>query len=82
MAKKKNTDAPFNFYGARKTKNPKYFSVSACRGDGELEFVNIPIKADNVRVKDGYAHIKIKFLEPVEQPKQNRVPIEDSDLPF
>ena len=75
MAKKEN-NATFNFYGARKTKNPKYYSVAACRGDDKLEFINIPIKADNGHVKDGYAYIKIKYLEPTGQPNQA------DDLPF
>lgn len=70
--KKTDKEKAFNIYGLRRTKNEKYFSLTLCRGE---EWVNSPVKADNVKVKDGYAYIKVKLLTPkAAEPKD--------DLPF
>ena len=70
--KKTDKEKAFNIYGLRRTKNEKYFSLTLCRGeDKPEEWVNSPVKADNVKVKadnvkvkDGYAYIKVKLLTP------------------
>ena len=74
--KKTNKEKAFNVYGLRKTKNEKYFSLTLCRGeDKPNEWINTPIKFENVRIKDGYAYIKVKLLVPkAAEPKD--------DLPF
>lgn len=74
--KKTNKEKAFNIYGLRRTKNEKYFSLTLCRGeDKPEEWVNSPVKSDNVKVKDGYAYIKVKLLTPkAAEPKD--------DLPF
>lgn len=74
--KKTDREKAFNIYGLRRTKNLNYFSLTLCRGeDKPEEWINTPVKANNVKVKDGYAYIKVKLLTPkAVEPKD--------DLPF
>ena len=63
MAKRTNTK-PFNFYGARKTSNPKYYSVTLVRGsDDKREWLNVPVNKKNVKLKDDYVLLKLSLLE-------------------
>lgn len=61
---KKTNTKPFNFYGARKTSNPKYYSVSLVRGsDKNREWLNVPVNKKNITLKDGYVLLKLALLE-------------------
>lgn len=61
---KRNTKKPFNFYGIRLTRNPKYMSVSLVREDkdGERQWINVPVNVKNVKIKDGYALLRLGLL--------------------
>ena len=61
---KKTDTKPFNFYGVRKTRNPKYYSVTLVRGsDKKREWINVPVNAKNVYIDEGYALLKLSLLE-------------------
>lgn len=60
---KRNSEKPFNLYGVRFTRNDKYMSVTLVRGESEKEWLNVPVKTDYVKVKDGYGYIKLRLLE-------------------
>lgn len=61
---KETNTKPFNFYGARKTSNPKYYSVSLVRGsDDKREWLNVPVNVKKIRLKDGYVLLKLALLE-------------------
>ena len=61
---KKTNTQPFNFYGARKTSNPKYYSVSLVRGsDDKREWLNVPVNEKNITLKNGYVLLKLVLLE-------------------
>ena len=63
MAKRTCTK-PFNFYGARKTSNPKYYSVTLVRGsDDKREWLNVPVNKKNIKLKDDYVLLKLSLLE-------------------
>lgn len=63
-SKKKTNTKPFNFYGARKTSNPKYYSVTLVRGsDDNREWLNVPVNKKNVKLKDDYILLKLSLLE-------------------
>lgn len=68
MAKSRNqkkiSEKPFNFYGIRKTRNPKYMSVSLVREDkdGERQWINVPVNVKNVKIKDDYALLRLGLL--------------------
>ena len=61
---KKTNTKPFNFYGARKTSNPKYYSVTLVRGsDDKREWLNVPVNKKNIKLKDDYVLLKLSLLE-------------------
>lgn len=63
-SKKRTNTKPFNFYGARKTSNPKYYSVTLVRGsDGKREWLNVPVNKKNIKLKDDYVLLKLSLLE-------------------
>lgn len=63
-SKKRTNTKPFNFYGARKTSNPKYFSVTLVRGsDEKREWLNVPVNKKNIKLKDDYVLLKLSLLE-------------------
>lgn len=63
-SKKRTNTKPFNFYGARKTSNPKYYSVTLVRGnDDKREWLNVPVNKKNVKLKDDYVLLKLSLLE-------------------
>ena len=69
----------FHIYGIRKTRNPKYYSLSIVRGSDEnREFANIVLKADNVREdKNGNYYIGcIKLLGSKKEEK------DEDNMPF
>lgn len=73
----------FHIYGIRKTRNPKYYSLSIVRGSDEnREFANIILKADNVREdKNGNYYIGcIKLLESKKEEKDEEV--NEDTMPF
>ena len=61
---KRNSEKPFNFYGIRKTRNPKYMSVTLVREDedGEKQWINAPVNVKNVKIKDDYALLRLGLL--------------------
>ena len=61
---KRSGEKPFNFYGIRKTRNPKYMSVSLVREDedGERQWINAPVNIKNIIVEDDDFYLKLKFL--------------------
>lgn len=63
-SKKRTNTKPFNFYGARKTNNPKYYSVTLVRGsDDKREWLNVPVNKKNIKLKDDYVLLKLSLLE-------------------
>ena len=63
-SKKRTNTKPFNFYGARKTSNPKYFSVTLVRGsDDKREWLNVPVNKKKIKLKDDYVLLKLSLLE-------------------
>lgn len=63
-SKKRTSTKPFNFYGARKTSNPKYYSVTLVRGsDDKREWLNVPVNKKNIKLKDDYVLLKLSLLE-------------------
>lgn len=63
-SKKRTNTKPFNFYGARKTSNPKYYSVTLVRGsDDKREWLNVPVNKKNIKLKDDYVLLKLSLLE-------------------
>ena len=63
-SKKRTNTKPFNFYGARKTSNPKYYSVTLVRGSDEnREWLNVPVNKKNIKLKDDYVLLKLSLLE-------------------
>lgn len=66
MAKQRK-EQPFNIYGIRETRNDKYMSVTLVRGEDSKEWLNVPVNAKNVKVKDGYGYVKIKLLDNVKK---------------
>ena len=61
---KRTSTKPFNFYGARKTSNPKYYSVTLVRGsDDKREWLNVPVNKKNIKLKDDYVLLKLSLLE-------------------
>lgn len=90
---KRSNEKPFNFYGIRKTRNPKYMSVTLVREDedGERQWINVPVNIKNVKVKDEYALLRLRLLydededEDEDEPKSKSKPNlkeSDEDLPF
>ena len=61
---KRISEKPFNFYGIRKTRNPKYMSVTLVREDkdGERQWINVPVNVKNVKIKDDYALLRLSLL--------------------
>ena len=61
---KRISEKPFNFYGIRKTRNPKYMSVTLVREDedGEKQWINAPVNVKNVKIKDDYALLRLGLL--------------------
>lgn len=77
MAKRRVQEQPFNFYGIRRTKNKKYYSVSLTRGDGNnRQWINVPIKAEHVHEQGNIGFIRLLLLEKSEKAE------EQDDLPF
>ena len=76
---KRSSKKPFNFYGIRKTRNPKYMSVTLVRGDedGERQWINVPVNVKNVKVKDDYALLRLGLLLNEDEDED-----EDEDIPF
>lgn len=62
--KRRNNEQPFNFYGIRKTRNPKYMSVTLVREDedGAREWINAPVNVKNIKAKGNDIYLKLKFL--------------------
>lgn len=61
---KRTSTKPFNFYGARKTSNPKYYSVTLVRGSNDKrEWLNVPVNKKNIKLKDDYVLLKLSLLE-------------------
>lgn len=62
--KKRSSEKPFNFYGIRKTRNPKYMSVTLVREDevGERQWINVPVNFKNIHAKGNDIYLKLKFL--------------------
>ena len=61
---KRISTKPFNFYGARKTSNPKYYSVTLVRGSNDKrEWLNVPVNKKNIKLKDDYVLLKLSLLE-------------------
>lgn len=63
-SKKRSSEKPFNFYGIRETRNPKYMSVTLVREDedGEREWINVPVNVKNIKAKGDDTYLKLKFL--------------------
>ena len=63
-SKKRSSEKPFNFYGVRETRNPKYMSVTLVREDedGDREWINVPVNIKNIAVKGHEIYLKLKFL--------------------
>lgn len=61
---KRSNKKPFNFYGVRETRNPKYMSVTLVREDedGEREWINVPVNVKNIKAKGNDIYLKLKFL--------------------
>lgn len=61
---KRNIEKPYNFYGIRKTRNPKYMSVTLVREDedGERQWINVPVNVKNVKIKDDYVLLRLGLL--------------------
>lgn len=61
---KRNSEKPFNFYGIRKTRNPKYMSVTLVREDedGERQWINAPVNVKYIKAKGNDIYLKLKFL--------------------
>lgn len=94
---KRINEKPFNFYGIRETRNPKYMSVTLVREDedGDREWINAPVNIKNIRVKGDDVYLKLKFLKDEDvvdysevasfksnvKPKNSKDE-DDEDLPF
>lgn len=78
-SKKRSNEKPFNFYGIRKTRNPKYMSVTLVREDedGERQWINVPVNVKYTKAKGNDIYLKLKFLSDEDEDKD-----EDEDLPF
>ena len=66
----------YHIYGIRKTRNPKYYTLSIVRGSDEnREFASIVLKAGDVaQAKDGRFYVgNIKLLEPKKDEKTDDV---------
>lgn len=63
-SKKRSSEKPFNFYGIRETRNPKYMSVTLVREDedGDRDWINAPVNIKNIAVKGHEIYLKLKFL--------------------
>lgn len=97
-SRKQISEKPFNFYGIRKTRNPKYMSVSLVREDedGERQWINAPVNIKNIIVEGDDFYLKLKFLsnededasfkrnaKPKSKPKKSKYEDdEDKDIPF
>lgn len=70
---KRNNEKLFNFYGIRKTRNPKYMSVTLVREDedGERQWINVPINVKNIKAKGDDIYLKLKFLSNDEDDEDN-----------
>lgn len=90
---KRSGEKPFNFYGIRKTRNPKYMSVSLVREDedGERQWINAPVNIKNIIVEGDDFYLKLKFLsnededasfKPKSKPKKSKYEDEDENIPF
>ena len=68
---KRNSEKPFNFYGIRKTRNPKYMSVSLVREDedGERQWINVPVNVKYIKAKGNDIYLKLKFLSDEDEDK-------------
>mgnify|MGYP007114866898 CR=1 FL=1 len=83
-SKKRTNTKPFNFYGARKTSNPKYYSVTLVRGsDDKREWLNVPVNKKNVKTIRGedYIFLKLSLLEDNSHDDDDDDD-DDEDLPF
>ena len=80
---KRNSEKPFNFYGVRETRNPKYMSVTLVREneDGEREWINVPIHVKYTSMRDNHCLIAIKLLTSNKDRDEDEDEDED-DLPF
>lgn len=78
---KRNKEHPFNLYGIRETRNDKYMSITLVRGEDSKEWLNVPVNVKNVKVKDGYAYVKIMLLDKVKREAEKKQK-SGEDLPF
>ena len=78
---KQHKEQPFNLYGIRETRNEKYMSLTLVRGEDSKEWLNVPVKVKNVKVKDGYGYAKIKLLDKVTK-EADKSKKSDEDIPF
>ena len=78
---KRNSENPYNFYGIRKTRNPKYMSVTLVREDenGVREWINVPVNNKNIIAEDDDIYLKLKFLSSDEDETK---PKKSKDIPF
>ena len=76
---KQHKEQPFNLYGMRETRNDKYMAITLVRGKDSKEWLNVPVNVKNVKVKDGYGYVKIKFLDKVNKEADKS---KNDDLPF
>ena len=96
-SRKQISEKLFNFYGIRKTRNPKYMSVSLVREDedGERHWINAPVNIKNIIVEGGDFYLKLKFLSNEDEDedasfernakpksKPKKSKYEDKDIPF
>lgn len=72
---KRNSEKPYNFYGIRKTRNPKYMSVTLVREDedSERQWINVPVNIKNIRVKGDDIYLNLKFLSDDEDEDEDEV---------
>lgn len=78
---KQRKEQPFNIYGIRETRNEKYMAMALVRGEDSKEWINVPVNIKNVKIKDGYAYVKIKILDKVKKEADKRKK-SDEEIPF
>ena len=76
---KQHKEHPFNLYGMRETRNDKYMAITLVRGKDSKEWLNVPVNVKNVKVKDGYGYVKIKFIDKVNKEADKS---KNDDLPL
>lgn len=72
---KRNSEKPYNFYGIRETRNPKYMSVTLVREDedGERHWINVPVNFKNIKVGGNDIYLKLKLLSTSEDEDEDEV---------